>query len=298
MPKLSIIVLSYNTRDITKSCLQSAFKTLKKTPSLESEIIVVDNASSDGSQDILADFKKTVNTSHINVQIIFNSKNSGFTRGNNQAARLAKGENLLFLNSDVIIDSINWQELLDHLDSDGSIAALTVKVILENKSIDPASHRGFPTIWNSFCYYSKLEALTKSIPAINEIFGGYHLTYHDLTKTHEIDSPSGAFYLVKKKLFEEVSGFDEDFFMYGEDLDLSFRLKEKGYKIVYYPKYSVLHLKYQSGLGTQDKKTHEMTKRYFYDAMKIFYKKHYAPKHAWITNQLIYNLIKLKSQIS
>ena len=297
MPKLSIIILSYNTRDITKQCLQTLIKSLTSTKLFETEVIVADNASTDGTQAMLSEFKKTFSSQHISLVTIFNEKNEGFTRGNNQSARQAKGQHILFLNSDVIIDNVDWGILIKYFESDSNLAVLTVKVTLDNGLIDPASHRGFPTIFRSFCYYSKLETITKPVPYLNKVFGGYHLTDLDLSKSHEIDSPSGAFYLVKKDIFEKVHGFDEDFFMYGEDLDLSFRIKEMGYKIIYYPEFKVRHLKYQSGLGTADKAILIKTHRHFYDAMHIFYKKHYAPKYPKAINQLIYFLIKLKSQL-
>ncbi len=298
MPKLSIIILSYNTRDITKQCLRTLINSLSLAKSFESEIIVVDNASTDGSREMLTEYKNSFNSSNISLVTIFNEKNEGFTRGNNQAASHAKGEHILFLNSDVMIEKIDWEKLITFFESDHDLAVLTVKVVLENGRIDPASHRGFPTIFRSFCYYSGLEKITKPIPFLNALFGGYHLTHLDVSKIHEIDSPSGAFYLVKKNIFEKVHRFDEDFFMYGEDLDLSFRIKDAGYKIIYYPDFIVRHLKYQSGLGTTDKAVIMKTRRYFYDAMRIFYEKHYAPKYPKVVNQLIYNLIKLKSQIS
>ena len=297
MPKLSIIILSYNTRDITKQCLQTLINSLSLAKSFESEIIVADNASSDGTQAMLTDFKKNFTSQNIILTTIFNEKNEGFTRGNNQAAKHAKGEHLLFLNSDVMIETVDWEELIKYFESDSSLAVLTVKVMLENGGIDPASHRGFPTIFRSFCYYGGLEAITKPVPFLNELFGGYHLTHHNLSKSHEIDSPSGAFYLVKKNIFEKAQGFDEDFFMYGEDLDLSYRIKEMDYKIIYYPEFKVRHLKYKSGLGTADKAIHLRTRRHFYDTMHIFYEKHYAPKNPKLINQLIYFLIELKSKL-
>ena len=298
MPKLSIIILSYNTRDITKQCLQTLIKSLTSTKLFETEVIVADNASTDGTQAMLSEFKKTFSSQHISLVTIFNEKNEGFTRGNNQSARQAKGQHILFLNSDVIIDNVDWGILIKYFESDSNLAVLTVKVTLDNGLIDPASHRGFPTIFRSFCYYSKLETITKPVPYLNKVFGGYHLTDLDLSKSHEIDSPSGAFYLVKKDIFEKVHGFDEDFFMYGEDLDLSYRIKEMGYKIIYYPDFKVRHLKYRSGLGTVDKTILMKTRAHFYDAMRIFYEKHYAPTKPEFINKLIYNLIKLKSQIS
>ncbi|PIZ62098.1 glycosyl transferase family 2 [Candidatus Roizmanbacteria bacterium CG_4_10_14_0_2_um_filter_39_13] len=294
MPKLSVIILSYNTKDITRVCLEKLVKSLSTT-SFQSEIIVVDNASEDGSQDMIAEFKRKNSSTSISIRSMLNQQNEGFPKGNNQALHNASGQYILFLNSDVIIDKLDWDEFLKFADSSKDLGALTVRVELPTKNIDPASHRGFPTLWNSFCYFAQLERMTRRVPSLQKLFGGYHLTHLDLSKIHEIDSPSGAFYLSPKKVLDELSGFDETFFMYGEDLDLSFRIKALGLKILYYPNETVTHLKYQSGL--KNKQAQKRTKKYFYDSMLIFYKKHYAGKYPWIIDQMVFFLIRLKSSL-
>jgi len=186
---------------------------------------------------------------------------------------------------------------LNYFDSRTDVGVLTVKVNRTDGSIDPASHRGFPTIWNSIAYFLKLEKIFEAIPFANKIFGGYHLVWHDLRTIHEIDSPSGAFYLSRKKTLDTLKGFDEHFFMYGEDIDLSFRIKSLGLKTLYYPLFHVTHLKYASGLGRDNAKVQKEIKKHFYDAMKIFYKKHYERKHSVVINNMIYALIDLKSKL-
>lgn len=297
MPKLSIIILSYNTRDITFTSLETLVNSLQKT-AFKSEIIAVDNASSDGSVEMLKKFQEQFQTEHISIKTIFNKENVGFPKGNNKGVENAKGEYVLFLNSDVIIKEVAWDDILHYLNEHPKIGALTVRVELPTGNIDKASHRGFPTVWNSFTYYSGLEKITHYIPLLNRIFGGYHLTHKKLSKLHTIDSPSGAFFLTRKTLLDAIQGFDETFFMYGEDLDLSFRIKEAGYNIVYYPESTVLHLKYASGLKTKKEKTKSKTKEYFYDSMKIFYKKHYEHKNPALINKLVYSFIDLKSRMS
>jgi len=294
MPKLSVIILSYNTKDITRVCLEKLVKSLLVT-SFQSEIIVVDNASEDGSQDMIVAFKKDNSSKKISIRSILNQQNEGFPKGNNQALHNASGEYILFLNSDVLIEKLNWDTLLKFADSKKNLGALTVRVELPSKDIDPASHRGFPTVWNSFCYFSQMEKITRYIPSLQKLFGGYHLTHLDLSKIHEIDSPSGAFYLSPKKVLDSLNGFDEMFFMYGEDLDLSYRIKAHGLKIIYYPNETVTHLKYQSGL--KNKQAQKRTRRYFYDSMRIFYKKHYEGRNLWIIDQLVFFLIRLKSSL-
>lgn len=296
---LSIIIPSYNTRNITKQCISGVVRSIPSLTDSAFEIIIVDNASSDGSKEMLQKIPNEYRQKkNISIKNIFLSENIGYSKANNKAIVQAKGAYLLFLNSDIIVDNVDFNKILSYLDKDRNIGALTVRVNLLNGSIDPASHRGFPTIWRSFCYFFKLEALFKNIPYLNSAFGGYHLTACNLATIHEIDSPSGAFYLTRKDIVDKIGGFDERFFMYGEDLDLSFRIKQSGYAIVYYPIYHVTHLKYVSGLKTANTKTRTKTKEYFYDAMKIFYTKHYAPITGSIINSFMYFFIDCKKWLS
>lgn len=284
MTKLSIIIVSYNTKDITNDCLQSVFKSLN----VPSEIIVVDNGSKDGAVRMLESLKVKKF-----IKLIKNEENLGYSKANNQGLKKAEGDYILFLNSDVIVKSVDFKKLLDYLDKYPQIGALTVKVNLTNGEVDPASHRGFPTLWRSFCYFFKLEKLFSGASFLNQIFGGYHLTYFDLKSIHEIDSGSGAFLLTRKDLMKKLNGFDEDFFMYGEDLDLAFRIKQLGCKIIYYPFYEITHLKYSSGLKIDSGEIRKRTKRYFYEAMKIFYQKHYQNSHPRIINKIVFLIIDL-----
>lgn len=294
MTKLSVIILSYNTKELTKKCLISLFDSLKKIKTFESEVIVVDNGSTDSSRRMLKEIQKgkfNSQNNNLKFKIILNKKNLGYSKSNNQALKVAQGDYILFLNSDVIVDNVNFTHLIDYLDKKSEIGALTVKIKLPTGEIDPASHRGFPTVWNSFCYFLKLEKIFGRLPLIGRIFGGYHLTHLNLSTVHEVDSISGAFYLTRKEILEKLKGFDEDFFMYGEDIDLSLRIKKLGYKIIYYPLFEVTHLKYASGF----KKNNKKVKKYFYEAMKIFYKKHYQRYYPSIVSRVIYLFIDFKS---
>ncbi len=295
MPKLSIIILSYNTRDITFASLETLINSLQKT-AFTSEIIIVDNASQDGSVEMLKKFEQQFETNHISITAIFNKENVGFPKGNNQGIHIAKGEYILFLNSDVMVQDIEWDKILEYMDDHPKCGALTVRVELPTGEIDKASHRGFPTVWNAFSYYSGLEKVTQYIPGLNMLFGGYHLTHLHLRNIHAIDALSGAFFLTRKSIMDALNGFDETFFMYGEDLDLAYRIKEVGYTIIYYPLSTVLHLKYQSGLKTDKKKTQSKTKGHFFNAMKIFYKKHYEASNPFFVNALVYFFINLKEK--
>ena len=298
MPDLSVIVLSYNTKKLTLNTLTKLYKSLKSS-NINSEIVIVDNGSVDNSIEMLNRFKDARSYENIVIKTIFNKKNMGYPKANNQGIEVSSGRNILFYNSDVLVENIDWKDLIHYFDNNQEVGVLTVKVLLTNNKIDPASHRGFPTVWNSFCYFSKLERVFGKIPGFNRLFGGYHMTYKSLNKIHEIDSPSGAFYLTRKKILDIVDGFDDKtFFLYGEDLDLSFRIKELGFKVLYYPKYSVLHLKSVSGLKKKDARIKNKTKDYFYDAMKSFYKKHYQSKYPNFISKIVYFFIDLKRRTS
>ncbi len=283
---LSIIILSYNTCELTKRCVLAIIRNLKNNK-ITFEVIVVDNGSVDGSEAMLVELKKN----NKEIKILANKKNIGFAKANNLALNKVKGTNILYLNSDVIVEKVDFDKLINYLNNNNNVAGLTVNVVLTAGNIDPASHRGFPTVWNSFCYLTGLESLTRNIEPLNRLFGGYHLTSLKLNQIHEIDSPSGAFFLVKKKVIEKINGFDEDFFFYGEDIDLAFRIKKAGYKIIYYPLYQVLHLKSSSGLKKEDDRTRSKTRGYFYDAMYIFYQKHYRMYYPSFFNKIIYSSI-------
>jgi len=287
---LSIIIVSYNTASITLSCLKRIFSSLKKNKNLSFEIIVVDNGSTDNSVKKIEKLK----LKELNLTIIKNKRNLGYAKANNQGLKDAKGNFILFLNSDVLVEKIDWIKLFDFFRKNKNIGALTVKIKLKNGKIDWASHRGFPTLWRSVCYFFRLEKFFASIPLLNKIFGGYHLTHLNLDKVHEVEAISGAFFLTKKSILDKLKGFDEQFFMYGEDLDLCLRIKKLGYQIIYYPHFSVVHLKYQSGLGKDNKAIKRQTRYYFYQAMKIFYKKHYEKKYPFFINSLVYFFLDWK----
>lgn len=283
---------------MTERCLKMLLSTISLEKGLAVEVVVVDNASSDQTSEMLQKTGLIYKEKNIPLTIIRNSQNLGFSKGNNKGAAIVATKYILFLNSDVLVENISFKKLIDQMKEAVNIGVITVRVVLPDGNLDPASHRGFPTIWRSFSYYFGLEKLFGKIPILNKMFGGYHLTYRNMKQSHEIDSPTGAFYLVRKDVFDKVRGFDEDFFMYGEDLDLSYRIKKLGYKIMYDPSYTVTHLKYQSGLKSIEEKTKQKTRGYFYDAMRIFYDKHYAQKTPLPLNKLVHWIINRKAKHS
>ncbi|GAB4219065.1 MAG: hypothetical protein Fur009_3310 [Candidatus Microgenomates bacterium] len=289
MKSLSIIIVSFNTKKITKTCLISLKNNFKKYP-IDYEVIVVDNGSSDGSVDML----KKIEKKWKDLKLVISEKNLGFGKGNNLGLKYATGKYILYLNSDAIVKDIDFNDLINLMNIYKDIGALTVKVVLPTGDIDPASHRGFPTLWRSFTYFSGLEKLFYKIPFLNKIFGGYHLTHLNLEEIHEIEAGTGAFLLVKKEILDKIGGFDEDYFAYGEDIEMAWQIKKLGYKILYYPLWEVLHLKSMSGLKKGNKVIRKKTSFYFYDSMKIFYKKHYAKKYPSFINKLVYLSIDFK----
>ena len=294
MIPLSIIIVSFNTKEITRKCLLSLKKNFCKYP-LEHEIIVVDNNSNDGTVELLGDLEKKYSG---NLHIILNNKNLGFGKGNNLGLEKSQGKYVLYLNSDAIVTDIDFRDLINLMETHKDIGALTVKVVLPSGEIDPASHRGFPTLWRSFTYFSGLERFFFNVPLLNKLFGGYHLVNFNLNNIHEIDVPTGAFLLTKREIVNKFGGFDQDYFAYGEDIEMAFQIKALGYKIIYYPLWKVLHLKSVSGLKKKSNNIiRKRTNDYFYDSMKIFYDKHYSKNHNWLFNRLVYKAIDIKKSL-
>jgi len=290
--KLSIITLSYNTRDLTLQCLESIKQIGQRQ---DCEIFIVDNNSSDDSV-------PAIKKSYPWVRLIENKENLGFARANNQAIRLAQGQYILLLNSDTENIDNGIEKTLEYLEQNPQLDVVTCRVELADGNLDWACHRGFPTPWASFCYYAKLEKLFPK----SRLFSKYHLTYQSLSEPHEIDTPSGCFYLVRKSTIDRVGLLDQDYFFFGEDVDWSYRIKQTGGKIYYYPEAKIIHYKgVSSGIK---KETAEKTKasaeikrksvNYFYDAMKIFYTKHYKNKYLFVVNWLVYAGIAIKRKMS
>jgi GT2 family glycosyltransferase len=292
MIDLSIVIVSFNTKDLLKECLQSIYK---NTKGITFEIVVVDNNSSDLSSEMVKkDFKDVI--------LIENKENLGFSKANNIGVKRTTGRYVLFLNSDTLVYEGTLKRMVEFLEDKSDAGAATCKLIMPNGQIDDASHRGFPTPWNSFAHFS---GLSKIFPK-SKIFGGYNLTYLDFNKTHQIDALAGAFMLVRRKAGDEVNWWDEDYFFYGEDLDFCYMLKMKGWKVYYVPEVSILHYKGVSGGIKKHSKditnANEETKRKAseerFKAMRIFYKKHYEKSYPAFVTKLVYLGISFKQKLS
>ncbi|MEK7166287.1 MAG: glycosyltransferase family 2 protein, partial [Patescibacteria group bacterium] len=198
----------------------------------EFEIIVVDNNSTDGTCEIIT-------KDYTWVTLVKNAKNVGFSKANNLGVKKSKGEVVLFLNPDTIVPAKTLEFVRKILLDDKSAGIATCKVLLPDGGLDDASHRGFPTPWRAFTFFLGLGTL---LPRSN-IFNGYHLGYQDLHRLHQIDACAGAFLMIKRVVGQAVGWFDEDYFWYGEDLDLCFRVKKNGYKVLFVPDVSIFHYK-------------------------------------------------------
>ncbi len=282
---LSIIIVSFNTEFFLGECLKSVESADKD--GFETEVIVVDNASSDGSIEAIQKLK----VKSQNIKIIQNETNLGFAAANNLGIKKSKGKYVLLLNSDTELGKDSLIKMIKFMDGHPEAGAATARLELASGQMDPACHRGFPTPWAALTYFSGLEKLFPK----SRILSQYHEGYKDPDKSHEIDSPSGAFFMVRKTVIEKVGLLDEDYFMYGEDLDWAYRMREAGYQIWFNPEVTVLHRKKQSGRESTDPLLRKKTQQYFFETMKLFYRKHYAKRYGWLVTGFVLMGIKFRS---
>ena len=266
--KLSIVIVNYNVKYFLEQCLISVQKACK---GISSEIFVVDNNSVDGSVKMLREKFK-------DVILIANTDNKGFSKANNQAIRKSKGEYVLLLNPDTIVEDDTFRKVVLFMDEHPDGGGLGVKMIDGNGKYLPESKRGFPSPEASFY---KIFGLSKLFPK-SKMFSKYHLGYLDKEKTYSVDVLAGAFMLLRKSVLDKIGLLDESFFMYGEDIDLSYRIVKAGYKNYYYPETRIIHYK-----GESTKKSSVNYVVIFYKAMVIFAKKHLSKKNAKLFSFLI-----------
>lgn len=278
---ISIIIVNYNVKELLEQCILSIFAASKN---LKVEVIVVDNNSFDGSVDFL---KEKFPSSHC-VKIISLDRNLGFAKANNVGAKAASGEYLLILNPDTILQEDTIEKTLAFYKKDPSVGAVTCKLILPSGKLDLACRRSFPT--PSVALY-RILGLSRLFPK-SKIFGKYNLTYLNENIACEVDAIAGAFMLIKKENYDKIGGFDEDYFMYGEDLDLCFRIKKFGYKIYYNPETSIVHYK-----GESTKKSSLSYVNNFYGAMQIFVRKN-LHTNFWLLDFIIKISILYRASVS
>ncbi|WP_242967905.1 glycosyltransferase family 2 protein [Tepidibacter mesophilus] len=278
---VSIIIVNFKTYELTKQTVNSI---LSKNHYINYEIILVDNNSSDESIEKLeVDFKQQIENRLIKT--IKNDSNLGFSKANNIGIRKSEGEYVLILNSDTVVVEDCLDRCIEYIKKDSNIGALGSKVVLPDGNLDKPCKRGFPTPKASLCYMLKLDKLYPN----KKSFGEYNLTYLSEDDINEVDSLVGAFMIIPRRVIDEVGMLDEDFFMYGEDIDWCYRIKKAGYKIIYYPKSQIIHYK-----GSSAKKKRFKTIYEFHRAMYLFYNKHYKSKYSILTTLLVYSGISFR----
>jgi N-acetylglucosaminyl-diphospho-decaprenol L-rhamnosyltransferase len=285
---LGIIIVSYDTRDLLRICLRSVYA---DQSDVSLEVCVVDNASPDGSAEMVeAEFPQ--------AHLITNEENVGYPRANNQGLRafgFAKQPAnqstnqpafVLLLNPDTELPSDALARMLDFMAEHPDAGISGPKLVLPDGSLDLACRRSFPTPEVSAYRLTGLSRLFPRSPR----FGRYNLTYLDPDQVTEIDSVEGAFMLVRAEAIAQTGLMDEQFFMYGEDLDWAYRIKMAGWKVYYNPAVTVLHVKRAASRHSSKAQIE------FYHAMDIFYRKHYAAKTPWWLHAFIVSAISLRQR--
>ena len=254
--KISVVIVNYNVKRYVEQCLLSVERALH---GMTGEVYVVDNNSTDNSVEYLK-------SKFPWVYFIKNDFNAGFSKANNQALRVARGEYVLLLNPDTIIGENTLRDCVAFLDAHPDAGGAGVRMLRVDGSFAPESKRGVPTPWTSFC---KMTGLCSLFPQ-SRVFGRYYMQFIPSDKVGQIEIMSGACMFMRKSVLDKCGLLDEDFFMYGEDIDLSYRILKAGYKKYYIPT-SILHYKGES--------TQKCSFRYvnaFYNSMLIFFHKHFG----------------------
>ncbi|HEY4789065.1 MAG TPA: glycosyltransferase [Bacteroidales bacterium] len=277
--KLSIIIVNYNVRYFLEQCLFSVYKAISQ---IEAEVIVVDNNSVDGSEVM-------IRSRFPEIKLIVNQQNLGFAKANNQALTVAKGEYMLLLNPDTVLEETTLGSCLSFMDLHKETGALGPKMIDGKGRFLPESKRGLPT--PKVAFY-KIFGLALLFPK-SKRFGKYYLGHTSNDETQEVEVLTGAFMLIRRSVLDVTGFLDESFFMYGEDIDLSFRISQAGFKLYYYPETSIIHYK-----GESTKKGSLNYVIIFYKAMKIFANKAFTGNMVNIYSFLISFAIYLRAGLS
>lgn len=267
--KLSIVILNYNTQKLLQECLDSISKVKNEA---HMEIIVVDNNSTDGSKEIIEKNYKW-------VKLVKSDTNKGFSAGNNLARKIVKGDYVLFLNSDTLVPKNTLQECVAYMDNNNDVGAMTCKIVLPNGYLDKDARRSFPTPLVALTHFLFLDRVFPK----SKLFSRYWYGYISPNSIHEVDVLQGAFFLSRKKILDAVGWYDERYFLNGEDIDLSWKIKNKGWKIIYYPKVSIVHVKKASKrLGNRLKNEISGVK-----SMEIFYRTRMWDQYPSYLNYLV-----------
>ena len=254
--KVSVIIVNYNVKFYLEQCLLSLYSSALFS---QMEIIVVDNYSSDGS-------KAYFENKFPEVLFVWSTSNDGYSKANNKAIQMSHGQYVLLLNPDTVVGELVLSQVSNFMDAHPDAGAVGVKMINGSGRFLPESKRGFPSPWVSFC---KIFGLAKMFPK-SRFFGRYHLLFLDENEIHPVDILCGAFMMIRRSTLNKVGLLDETFFMYGEDIDLSYRITLGGYQNYYLPE-KIIHYK-----GESTKKNTMQYVKIFYRAMYLFFKKYYS----------------------
>jgi GT2 family glycosyltransferase len=274
--KLSVIIVNYNVEHFLEQCLHSV---RKATKNMLAEVFVVDNNSVDGSVAM-------IKQKFPEIKLIENKTNTGFSFANNQAIKIATGEYILLLNPDTIVEEDTFVKCAKFMDERADAGGLGVKMIDGKGNFLPESKRGLPTPAVAFF---KIFGFARVFPS-SKIFGKYHLGFLNRDENHSIEILSGAYMMMRKTVLDKVGLLDEDFFMYGEDVDLSYRIIKAGYKNYYYSGTRIIHYK-----GESTKKSSVNYVFVFYNAMIIFARKHFSQGNAKLFSFFIKLAIYLRA---
>ena len=276
---ISIIIVSYKVKYFLKQALLSVEKALK---GIEGEVFVVDNNSEDGSVEM-------VERNFPDIILMVNKDNVGFAKANNQAMRRAKGKYVLLLNPDTVLEEDTLKRCIDFMDVTPDCGGLGVKMIDGSGQFLPESKRGFPSPAASFYKLSGISSFFSK----SKYFNSYYLGHLSEDENQEVDVLAGAYMMMRKTVLDQVGLLDESYFMYGEDIDLSYRIQKGGYKNYYLAETRIIHYK-----GESTKRNSIKYVRIFYKAMIIFAKKHFAGSKASLFIFLLNIAIYLKAGIT
>ncbi|MDR3665643.1 MAG: glycosyltransferase [Ignavibacteriaceae bacterium] len=252
---LSIIIVNYNVKEFLQNLLHSISKSSKQ---IKREIIIVDNASNDGSIEFITNNFPEVN-------LIANNDNLGFSKANNIGLKKATGKYILLINPDTLVSEDTFEKMIGFFEENPEVGLAGCKILNPDGTLQLACRRSFPGPWTSFC---KVTGLSNLFPE-SKLFARYNLTYLDPDRTYEVDAVSGSFMMFRRDVYERIGGLDEKFFMYGEDLDFCYRSQKSGFKVFYVHSTQIIHYK-----GESTKKSGLDETKIFYNAMNLFVKKH------------------------
>jgi|SRR5579872_235220 len=267
-PDLSIVVVPYKNPDKVRTTLEAVYKS---KVNFNYEVLCVDSGSGDGTPDMIAkEFPQS---------ILIRNTNEGFGKSNNRGMRIAKGRYVLLLNPDTELMPETLQVCFEVMEQRKDVGAMTCKLIKGDGKMDLACRRSFPNLWAAAARFLHLSFFFPK----SKLFAKYNLTFLPEDQEAYVDAISGAFFWTRKQVIDQVGMFDEAFFMYNEDFDWCYRIKEAGWKILYYPKVTCMHYK-----GSSSRKAPYRSLYAFADSIWIWYKKHYADKYPFFINWLVF----------